>query len=82
MTPDIALDFMRADLAGHVTVRANKLPADIEANDCVVVGDDDAESAVARVLEIADGRAALRILAGTVEDNRDLLVKHPVSTAG
>jgi len=80
-TPDVMIDFMRADLSGHISVQADKLPEGTRVQSYVTVGDVDAEPAVAHVLEVRDGRATLRILAGTVEDNRDLLSHGPLSNS-
>lgn len=77
---DVMIDFMRADLAGYITVRADKLPVGVDVNDYLVVGDTDAEPAVARVIDVRDKRATLRILPGSVDDNRDLL-ERPVTSA-
>lgn len=71
--PDVRVDYMRADIDGFVAISASKLPEDVEAHQCIVVGDDDAQPRVARVVEIAGDRATLRILRGAVEENKDLL---------
>jgi hypothetical protein len=71
--PDVRVDYMRADIDGFVVIDASKLPAGARAHHCIVVGDDDAQPRVARIVEIAGERATLRILRGSVEENKDLL---------
>jgi hypothetical protein len=71
--PDVRVDYMRADVDGFVVIDASELPAGARAHQCIVVGDDDAQPRVARIVEIAGERATLRILRGSVEENKDLL---------
>lgn len=71
--PDVIVDYMQADLDGIITVGTAELPENTHVKDHIVVGDHDAHPAVARVLEIGEERAVVRILPGSLEDNADLL---------
>lgn len=71
--PDIIIDYMQADIDGLVTVDTTDLPAGTNENDHIVVGDYDAEPAVARVLEIRTDRTSILVLPGAAEDNSALL---------
>jgi NADPH-dependent ferric siderophore reductase len=73
MKPDIIIDYMQADIDGVITVETAKLPDGTKVSGHIVVGDDDAEPAVARILEVGPERTAIRILPGSAEDNADLL---------
>ena len=80
--PDIVIDYMQADVDGLITVDTADLPADTNENDHIVVGDDDAEPAVARVLEVRTDRTSILILPGAAEDNSALLERRsPAPTA-
>lgn len=80
--PDIILDYMQADVDGFITVDSADLPDGTTENDHIVVGDHDAEPAVARVLEIRPDRTSLRILPGAAGDNAELLARRsPTVTA-
>ena len=71
--PDIIIDFMQADADGSITIDTTDLPADTNEGDHLVVGDHDAEPAVARVLEIRTDRTSIQVLLGTAEDHSTLL---------
>lgn len=73
MKPDIIIDYMQADIDGVITVETANLPDGTNVSDHIVVGDHDAESAVARILEVGPDRTVIRILPGSAEDNADLL---------
>ena len=78
--PSIIIDFMQADVDGFITIDTTDLPAGTNEGDHIVVGDFDAEPAVARVLDIRTDRTSLRVLPGTAEDNSALL-EHRSRTA-
>lgn len=71
--PDAIIDYMQADVDGFITVDTTDLPAGANENDHILVGDYDAEPAVARVLEIRTDRTSILILPGAAEDNSALL---------
>ena len=71
--PEIIIDYMQADVDGSITVDTAELPDGTNEHDHVVVGDHDAEPAVARVLEIRSDRTTLLVLPGAAEDNSALL---------
>ncbi len=73
LKPDIIIDFMQADVDGYSTVATAELPAGIKEHDHIVVGDFDADPAVARVLEIQGGRTSILVLPGAAGDNAALL---------
>ena len=56
--PEIIIDYMQADVDGSITVDTAELPAGTNEHDHIVVGDYDAEPAVARDLEIRSDRTA------------------------
>ena len=66
--PEIIIDYMQADVDGSITVDTAELPDGTNEHDHVVVGDHDAEPAVARVLEIRSDRTTLLVLPGAAED--------------
>jgi hypothetical protein len=75
---DIAVDFM--DMTNDLRLWAR--PADLRpgvepsVGRHVVVGDEDAEPRVARIVAIdADGNLELQVLSGSVESHRDLLAR-------
>jgi hypothetical protein len=77
-TYDIAVDFM--DMTNDMRLWAR--PADLRpgfeaaVGRHAVVGDEDAEPRVARIVSIdPDGNLELQVLAGSVETHRDLLVR-------
>ena len=77
-TYDIAVDFM--DMTDDLRLWAR--PADVRAGvDAtvgihVVVGDEDAEPKVARIVAVdADGNLEMQVLRGSVESHRDLLAR-------
>ena len=71
--PDIIIDFMQADVDGFITVDTTDLPAGTNEGDHIVVGDHDAEPAVARVVGILANRTCIRVLPGPAEDHSALL---------
>lgn len=73
MNPEIIIDYMQADIDGVMTVETAELPDDIDVGDHIVVGDHDAEAAVARVLETGPDRTVIRILPGSAEDHADVI---------
>ncbi len=77
MKPDIIIDYMQLDVDGFITVDTADLPSGTDEGDHIVVGDHDAESAVARVVEIRSDGASILVLAGRAEDNSGLLEHSP-----
>lgn len=73
MKPDIIIDYMQADTDGSITIDTADLPDGTDVNDHIVVGDHDAEPAVARIVETGPNLTVIRILPGSAEDNADLL---------
>ena len=75
---DIAVDFMDMTDDRRVWVRAADVREGIEVivGQHVVVGDDDADARVARVLAVDEGgNIHLEILPGAVESHTDLLTR-------
>jgi hypothetical protein len=73
---DLWLDYHRRDADGltHGNVRNVRRGAKLTPGSHIVVGNEEADSAVAEVVRIDDdGVVLLRVLPGTVEDNRTLL---------
>ena len=73
---EIVVDFMDMTNDGHVWVRAEDVRDDrvVIVDDYVIVGDDDAEPRVARVLALDDdGNIELLVLPGAVESHSHLL---------
>lgn len=56
MQPEIVIDYLQADIDGVMTVETFALPDGIGEGDHIVVGDHDAEPAVARVLDVGPDR--------------------------
>jgi NADPH-dependent ferric siderophore reductase len=82
LKPDIIIDYMQADVDGFITVDTTDLPEGTKEHDHIVVGDHDAEPAVARVLEIGSDRTSIRVLPGAADDNSALLERRsPTLTA-
>ena len=77
MKPDIIIDYMQLDVDGFITVNTADLPSGTSEGDHIVVGDHDAESAVARVVEIRSDAASIFVLAGTAGDHSALLGSSP-----
>ncbi len=76
MPIDLAVDFMDMTNDRRLwSCRADVRPGfDPEPGRYAVVGDDDADPAVARIVSVdADGNIELEVLPGTVESHRDLL---------
>lgn len=73
MKPEMIIDYMQADIDGVITVETAELPRDIGVGDHILVGDHDAEPAVARVLDIEPDRTLIRVLPGSAEDHVDLI---------
>ena len=73
---EIAVDFMDMTNDGHLWARATdaRPGLDLTVGRHVVVGDEDADSKVARIVAVdADGNVELQILPGSVESHSDLL---------
>jgi hypothetical protein len=73
---DLWLDYHRRDADGltHGNVRNARPGVTLTAGAHVVVGNEEADSAVAEVVRIDDdGVVLVRVVPGTVEDNRTLL---------
>ena len=73
---EIAVDFMDMTNDGHLWVRsADARPGvEIAVGRHVVVGDEDADPKVARIVAIDDdGNVELEVLSGSVESHADLL---------
>jgi hypothetical protein len=78
ITYDIAVDFMDMTNDLRLWVRPADLRPGLEPSVGlhVVVGDEDADPKVARILAIdSDGNLELQILSGSVESHRDLLAR-------
>lgn len=73
---------MQTDGDGMITVAAKELPDGAAEHRHIVVRDHDAEPAVARVLEVQSGRAVIRVLPGSVEDNADILERDTPTQTG
>ncbi len=75
-TYDIAVDFMDMTNEHRLWARAaDARPGlDLTVGGHVVVGDEDADARVARIVSVdADGNLELEVLAGTVEAHLDLV---------
>ncbi len=75
---DIAVDFMDMTDDRRLWVRAEDARAGfvVEVGRYAVVGDDDADPKVARIVEISsDGNVLLEVLPGPVEAHRDVLAQ-------
>ncbi len=73
---DIAVDFMDMTNDGRLWVRASDARPGVEivVGRHVVVGDEDADPKVARIVSVdADGNVELEVLPGSVESHSDLL---------
>ena len=73
---DIAVDFMDMTDDGHLWVRSTDARPGVEiaSGRHVIVGDDDADPKVARVVGTdAEGNIELEVLQGSVESHADLL---------
>ena len=73
---EIAVDFMDMTNDRHLWARASDARPDLElfVGRHVVVGDEDADLKVARVIAVdADGNVELEVLPGSVESYSDLL---------
>lgn len=73
---DIAVDFMDMTNDGRLWVRSSDARHGVEVvvGRHVVVGDDDADPKVARIVSLdADGNVELEVLPGSVESHADLL---------
>ena len=71
--PEIIIDYMQAGLDGFITIDTADLPDGTNEQDHLVVGDHDAESAVARVVEIGRERTSIHVLPGAAEEHARLL---------
>lgn len=73
---EIAVDFMDMSSDRRMWVRAVDARSDLDVSvgRHVIVGDDDADSKVARIIAVdADGNLELEVLPGSVESHADLL---------
>ncbi len=73
---DLAVDFMDMSDDRRLWTRSLDAVAGVEltAGRHVIVGDDDADPKVARILSVdVDGNIELEVLQGSVESHRDLL---------
>lgn len=72
---DVAVDFMDMTDDRHLWARAVDVRPGLTVivGRYVVVGDEDADPRVARVVAIDGGNLELEVLAGTVDAHRDLL---------
>lgn len=73
---DLWVDFQRMQDDGRLLARARNARSGLTlvAGSYIVVGSEDAEPAVAQVLTVtAEGSVELRVLPGTVAENRSLL---------
>ena len=76
MTWDLWVDYLRTDGEGltHTTVRNARPGVSLRVGDHVIVGNEDADPAVARVASVDDdGVVLVAVLPGPVEANRSLL---------
>lgn len=76
MAWDLRVDFHRVDADGLTHAHVDDLSEGIEpqADDYLVVGDDDADPAVAQVVSVdADGVILVRVLPGHADLHRELL---------
>jgi hypothetical protein len=77
---DLWVDFHRVDADGltHASLKDASTGAVIEPGRYVVVGDEDADPAVAQVVEVkANGVVLLRVLPGHADQHLDLLGRTP-----
>ncbi len=73
---DVAVDFMDMSTDRRLWVRsaAVRLGVEVSVGRHVIVGDDDADPKVARIVMVdADGNIELEVLPGSVESHADLL---------
>jgi hypothetical protein len=73
---DLWLDYHRRDTDGftHGNVRNARADVELVPGQYIVVGNEEADSAVAEVVQIQDnGVVLVRVLPGSVEDNRAVL---------
>jgi hypothetical protein len=73
---DLWLDYHRRDADGltHGSIRNAQREVDLVAGRYIVVGNEEADPAVAEVVRIQDnGVVLVRVLPGSVEDNRAVL---------
>jgi hypothetical protein len=81
MTWDLWVDFLRTDGDGltHASLRNARAGLSVEPGQHIVVGNEDADLAVARVVSVgADGVVLVAVLPGPAGDHLDLL--RPEST--
>jgi hypothetical protein len=73
---DLWIDFQRTDENGltHGNIRNMSPEFEIVVGDVIVVGNEDAESGVAEVVEVGErGVVLVKVLPGSVTENRSLL---------
>lgn len=75
---DVAVDFMDMTDDRHLWARSVDARANVEISvgRHVIVGDDDADPKVARIVSVdPDGNVELEVLPGTVQSHADLLAR-------
>ncbi len=78
---DLWVDFHRVDADGLTHAHVDDLTAGVESHtgDYLVVGDEDADPAVAQVVSVAaDGVILVCVFPGHADLHRELLGTHPV----
>lgn len=83
MTWDLWVDYLRTDGEGltHTSVRNASPSVVLRVGDHIVVGNEDADPAVARVAFVGDdGVVLVAVLPGPVETHRALLRNQPAAT--
>lgn len=83
MTWDLWVDYLRTDGDGltHTSTRNARPGVMLREGSHLVVGNEDADPAVARVVSVdEDGVVLVAVLPGPVEAHRDLLRDQPATT--
>ena len=83
VTWDLWVDYLRTDGDGftHTSTRKARPGVELGVGAHVVVGNEDAEPAVARVVSVdEDGVVLVAVLPGPVDAHRDLLRDQPATT--
>lgn len=82
---DLWVDYHRTDGAGltHTSLRNAEPGITVEVGHFLVVGNEEAEPAVAEVVSVDDrGVVLVRVLPGPAEDHLHLLQSGPIRSAG